>query len=123
MVRFPKKYQLKDGTSILAKTIIQDYWTKERSVVFTKEFDETFYSLPLVNLQKSSQKIQLNRILNCIRTCLEDGLIFLLIGTTIKNNRNMYMVLFVNGNKVTENQQFKLMIKEIVCMKDWKIDF
>lgn len=52
MVRFPKKYQLKDGTSILAKTIIQDYWTKERSVVFTKEFDETFYSLPLGQFAK-----------------------------------------------------------------------
>lgn len=47
MVRFPKKYQLKDGTQILAKTIIQDYWTKERSVVFMKEYDETFYSLTL----------------------------------------------------------------------------
>lgn len=47
MVRFPKKYQLKDGTQILAKTIIQDYWTKKRSVVFMKEYDETFYSLTL----------------------------------------------------------------------------
>ena len=52
MVRFPKKYQLKDGTQVIAKTIIQDYWTKEKSVVFVKEFDETFYSLSLDEFAK-----------------------------------------------------------------------
>ena len=47
MVRFPKKYQLKNGTQVIARTIIEDYWTKERSIVFQKVADDKFYSLTL----------------------------------------------------------------------------
>lgn len=47
MVRFPKKYQLKNGTQVIARTIVEDYWTKKRSIIFQKESEGKFFSLTL----------------------------------------------------------------------------
>ncbi len=45
MAKIPGEYRFRNGSRVLARVITQDYFTKERSVIFSKESDPKFYSL------------------------------------------------------------------------------
>ena len=45
MAKIPGEYKFKDGSRVLARVVVQDYFTKERAVIFSKENDPKYYSL------------------------------------------------------------------------------